>query len=352
MTDSSLTENCLLAVPMAEYHAVGPAGHHIESFNLLLTDGINTIMGVFGRLHILTLKTPRPFGEKNIIEVHVRIDAGRLAARELTVGQVVNALREQNENISAGTRSQGKRDFTVRTVGQYTSEEEILNTVVADTPGGPVYVRDVATVKLDFREPISFVRSKGQFVLAFPVRRETGSLVAAWGAMLLEHARAGVRLIVPDAGRETARVVRLVESCGQGETLRAAGGRFTLPELLAAADLVAYLPTGDAPLSGVAWAMAAGRPIVAADVPVIRELLTHGRTAWLCRPGDPKEACRQMLSALERREQSSRQVEAAQAQANAAFGRRRLVEQYRRVYENLLADRLVGSGLDDVALVS
>lgn len=110
-------------------------------------------------------------------EVHVRIDAGRLAARGLSVREVVDALRQQNENISAGTRAQGKRDFTVRTVGQYTSEEEVLNTVVADTAGGPVYVRDVATVKLDFKEPISFVRSKGQFVLAFPVRRETGTNV-------------------------------------------------------------------------------------------------------------------------------------------------------------------------------
>ena len=36
-----------------------------------------------------------------------------------------------------------------------------------------------------------------------------------------------------------------------------------LPALLAAADLTAYLPDGDAPVTGLVWAMAAARPIVA-----------------------------------------------------------------------------------------
>ena len=107
-------------------------------------------------------------------EMQVHIDAGALAARQLTLSQVRTALRRQNVNVSAGTRAQGKRDVTVRTVGQYTSADEILNTVIAYTPGGPVYVRDVGEVRQSFHKPLSFVRSKGQFVLALPVRREVG----------------------------------------------------------------------------------------------------------------------------------------------------------------------------------
>ena len=110
-------------------------------------------------------------------EMQVRVAAGELAARGLTFGQVVGALRQQNANISAGTRAQGKLDFTVRTVGQYESEEQILDTVVAYTAGGPVYVRDIAEVELGYREPTSFVRSKRQYVLALPVWREVGTNV-------------------------------------------------------------------------------------------------------------------------------------------------------------------------------
>ncbi len=110
-------------------------------------------------------------------EVQVRVDAGLLAARGLTFAQLEMALRRQNTNVSAGTLAQGKRDYALRTVGQYESIQEILNTVIADTPGGPVYVRDVAQVEQAFKDPQGMVRSKGHAVLAFPVRRETGANV-------------------------------------------------------------------------------------------------------------------------------------------------------------------------------
>lgn len=110
-------------------------------------------------------------------EVQVSVDAGLLAARGLTFRQLETALRLQNANISAGTRTQGKRDYAVRTVGQYESTAEILDTVIAYTPGGPVYVRNVATAKISHKRPASMVRSKGQFALAIPVRREVGANV-------------------------------------------------------------------------------------------------------------------------------------------------------------------------------
>ncbi len=110
-------------------------------------------------------------------ELQIRVDAGQLAARGLTFAQLETALRRQNANVSAGTRAQGKRDYAVRTVGQYESPAEVLATVIADTPGGPVYVRDVAEVELAYQEPRTLVRSKGRTVLGIPVRREVGANV-------------------------------------------------------------------------------------------------------------------------------------------------------------------------------
>jgi HAE1 family hydrophobic/amphiphilic exporter-1 len=110
-------------------------------------------------------------------EVQVRVDAGRLAARGITFAQVEAALRQQNRNVSAGTTPQGKRDYAVRTVGQYDDMQDILATVIAYTPGGPVYVRDVGEAVMSFKKQTAFVRSLGEFVLAFPVRREVGTNV-------------------------------------------------------------------------------------------------------------------------------------------------------------------------------
>ncbi|MFQ5489339.1 MAG: efflux RND transporter permease subunit [Phycisphaerae bacterium] len=107
-------------------------------------------------------------------EVRVTVDPYRLAARGLTLRDLERALRRQNENISAGTIEQGKREYIYRTVGQYERTEEVENTVIAYRDGGPVFVRDVAGVEKTFKERGGFVRSAGDQVLGIPARKETG----------------------------------------------------------------------------------------------------------------------------------------------------------------------------------
>jgi HAE1 family hydrophobic/amphiphilic exporter-1 len=110
-------------------------------------------------------------------EVQIEIDPYRLAARRLTFRDVERALRRQNTNISAGTVSQGKLDYTYRTIGEYRTVQDIEDSVIAYNTGGPVLVRDVAKVIDGFKKPVSFVRSKGRPVMALPARRETGANV-------------------------------------------------------------------------------------------------------------------------------------------------------------------------------
>ncbi|MCG3138466.1 MAG: Multidrug resistance protein MdtC [Phycisphaerae bacterium] len=110
-------------------------------------------------------------------EVQIRVDAAKLAARGITFVELEQALRQQNHNISAGTMASGKNDYSWRTIGQYESVDQVLNTIVAYRLGGPIYVRDVAEVENTFKKQYSFVRSLGQPVLALPVRRETGTNV-------------------------------------------------------------------------------------------------------------------------------------------------------------------------------
>jgi glycosyltransferase involved in cell wall biosynthesis len=67
-----------------------------------------------------------------------------------------------------------------------------------------------------------------------------------------------------------------------------------VPSRLARADVLA-LPNPASAISTLATSplklfeyMAAGRPIVASDLPAIREVLTHERNGWLVPPGDPR----------------------------------------------------------------
>lgn len=62
--------------------------------------------------------------------------------------------------------------------------------------------------------------------------------------------------------------------------------------------------------------MAAGVPILATDLPSLREVLRHGQNAWLVAPGDPGELSEGMARLLSDRELAGKL--AAQAQADAA----------------------------------
>lgn len=110
-------------------------------------------------------------------EMQVIIDPEKLAARQLTLGQVRDVLRGQNKDTSAGDFYEGKRRWVVRALGEFRSPEQVENQLLAVRDGAPVFVRDVGTVRLGFKKPDGIVRRYGQSNIAINVIRETGANV-------------------------------------------------------------------------------------------------------------------------------------------------------------------------------
>ncbi|MFH0944374.1 MAG: efflux RND transporter permease subunit, partial [Planctomycetota bacterium] len=112
-------------------------------------------------------------------EVHVQIDPRRLAARDLTLLNVRDALRGQNIDTSAGTIDQGKRAYTVRTVGKFERLDELESLVLARRNGSPVYLRDVGSAAFGYKKPEAVVRSLGEPAIAINATRQSGTNVIA-----------------------------------------------------------------------------------------------------------------------------------------------------------------------------
>ena len=110
-------------------------------------------------------------------EVQVLVDPTKLAARALTIMDLAQALDAENRDFSAGDFDEGKRTYVVRTVGEYRSPEQIEDVIVARRDGGPIYVRDIASVRLTFKDPLHVVRQKGAPCIAVNAIRETGANV-------------------------------------------------------------------------------------------------------------------------------------------------------------------------------
>jgi len=110
-------------------------------------------------------------------EARVLVDEFALAQRGLNHVDVINALRGENRNVSAGSIAEGKRDYRVRLIGQFDEPEKILDTIVAFRGGRSVFVRDVATVEIGYKKRSEFVRSLARPAIAINVIRQNDSNV-------------------------------------------------------------------------------------------------------------------------------------------------------------------------------
>ncbi|TVQ61345.1 MAG: efflux RND transporter permease subunit [Phycisphaerales bacterium] len=111
-------------------------------------------------------------------EVRVYVDPTKLANRGLNHLDMIEALRNENRNITGGTIAEGKRDYRVRVTGQYEEPREILDTIIAYRDGRPVFVRDVATVELGHQKRRGFVRTQGVPAIAInAIRQQNANVV-------------------------------------------------------------------------------------------------------------------------------------------------------------------------------
>jgi multidrug efflux pump len=79
--------------------------------------------------------------------VRVRLDADRLAAHQLTVVDVVRALESQNVEIPSGRVEGVKREFTIRTEGEFQSPAEFNQLIVTYRNNVPIRLRDVGVAE-------------------------------------------------------------------------------------------------------------------------------------------------------------------------------------------------------------
>ncbi|MBI4462667.1 MAG: efflux RND transporter permease subunit [Acidobacteria bacterium] len=110
-------------------------------------------------------------------EMQVIVDPAALAARQVTLREMGDALDRENRDFSGGDFDEGKRRYLVRTVGEYSSPEEISNVIIAYRNGVPIYVRDVARVELGYRKSDAVCWQRDSRVLVMNALRETGSNV-------------------------------------------------------------------------------------------------------------------------------------------------------------------------------
>ncbi len=108
-------------------------------------------------------------------EINVFVDRDRLSAYNLSISQVIETLKRENLNVSAGHVSKGYTEYLVRTLGEYKSLAPIANTIVAIKGGTPIYIKDIATVKDTHKEIRNYSRTNKKDSLVMMVLKQSGA---------------------------------------------------------------------------------------------------------------------------------------------------------------------------------
>lgn len=119
-------------------------------------------------------------------EVQVDVDLSRLKYYGLALGDVVDAVRNENVNIPGGSIDVGDAKYLVRVDGEFDDPSVIEDLVVSVMNGRPVYVRDVARVEFGFAERESFARMNGDAVVTLDVIKRSGANVIETSADVRE----------------------------------------------------------------------------------------------------------------------------------------------------------------------
>jgi len=116
--------------------------------------------------------------------IRVEIPQNRLEAYNLTVVQIQQILAAQNMQTAVGTITEGGLSYILTTMGEYTSLDEIRNTVISYKGGGvsgtqvsmpkQVYLRDLANVFEGYRDETNTVYVNGQSAVMLQVQKQSG----------------------------------------------------------------------------------------------------------------------------------------------------------------------------------
>jgi HAE1 family hydrophobic/amphiphilic exporter-1 len=137
-------------------------------------------------------------------QIHIDLSKEKITALNLSVDRVVQALRQENQNLPLGQIDQGDSTYLVRSQGQFGSIDDIANLVVLTREGVPVYLRDVADVKDSTEDRRQFLRINGRPGVRMSINKQSGeNTVSVAQGIRAEVARInrdvpGVKLTVLD----------------------------------------------------------------------------------------------------------------------------------------------------------
>ncbi|MFD2827011.1 efflux RND transporter permease subunit [Leeuwenhoekiella polynyae] len=106
-------------------------------------------------------------------EVEVAVDIYKMTASKVSFDNILNAIRSENNTISAGNVISDGLRKNIRVLGEIKNPRE-LNNIVVKRDGGNIFLKDIATVRFKEKDATTFAREYGQPVVMLDVKKRAG----------------------------------------------------------------------------------------------------------------------------------------------------------------------------------
>ncbi|MCU0359261.1 MAG: efflux RND transporter permease subunit [Bacteroidia bacterium] len=107
-------------------------------------------------------------------EIQVNLDAYKMQAAQLTLGDIQRAIGQENLSITGGNVPLNGMKPTLSIKSEFKSPAEIENIMVSSASGAKLFLKDFAEVRDGFKEKESYSSSKGKNVITLNVIKRSG----------------------------------------------------------------------------------------------------------------------------------------------------------------------------------
>jgi glycosyltransferase involved in cell wall biosynthesis len=161
---------------------------------------------------------------------------------------------------------------------------------------------------------------------------------AIWVADLLKVVRDDLHLLIIGDGPERERLVRYRDQVLIRDKVHFLGHRNDVAHLLPHFDVLLSTSGYEGQSNAILEAMAAGRPVVATNIPGTRDLVVDGQTGYFAPLGDRATMAKHINRLLDDPDLARRLGDAARQRVLEEFSVEKMIARYVAVYEEVIGD--------------
>ncbi len=155
--------------------------------------------GEFVKDRLETLKQVSEINLKGALDKEVQVDIDLLKMQSLQVSfqDIENAISFENMTMSGGEIVANDFRRAVRVIGQFSDVNELANMIVKSENQRPIYLKDIADVRMGYKERSSYARAEGMPVVSLDIIKRRGeNLLEA--AVEIDKILEGVEEVLPE----------------------------------------------------------------------------------------------------------------------------------------------------------